>query len=162
MTGPRKPELTGAQRQQIERARRVLIWDEEGIAGASASNMEAASYAIAYGRARGTITALLAVIGELTGGALDPPQEVLDKMAARGMRELTGGPVPGVALTPAQLRIVLDALADAADYRRICISQFCGDCADSAPELCADHREAADEAAIGAYEALSAELGGGA
>ena len=130
--------LTADQRQQIDRARRALIWDEEGIAGASASNMEAASYAIAYGRSRGTITALLAVIDELTAA------------------------VSGVTLTPAQLRIVLDALADAADYRRICISQFCNDCADSAPELCADHREADDEAAIGAYEALSAELGGGA
>jgi hypothetical protein len=138
MTGPRKPELTGAQRQQIERARRVLIWDEAGIAGASASNMETASYAIAYGRARGTITALLTVIDELTVA------------------------VSGVTLTPAQLRIVLDGLADAADYRRICMSQFCDDCADSAPELCADHREADDEVAIEAYEALSAELEGGA
>jgi hypothetical protein len=74
------------------------------------------------------------------------------------------GPAPaaGVTLTPAQLRIVLDGLADAAAYRRICLSQFCGDCADSAPELCADHREADDESAIEAYEALSAELGGGA
>jgi hypothetical protein len=70
---------------------------------------------------------------------------------------------PGaVTLTPAQLRIVLDALADAADYRRICISQFCNDCADSAPELCANHIEADDESAIQAYEALSAELDGDA
>lgn len=60
--------LTADQRQQIDRARMVLIWDEEGIAGASASNMETASYAIAYGRARGIITALLAVIDELIGG----------------------------------------------------------------------------------------------
>ena len=35
-------------------------------------------------------------IGEPPGGVLGPPQEVLDKMAARGMRELTGVPVTGV------------------------------------------------------------------
>ena len=62
----------------------------------------------------------------------------------------TSPPAAGVTLTAAQMDTVLGALADAAAYRRICIGRFC-DCAGGC-----------DEAAIGAYEALAAELGGGA
>ena len=65
------------------------------------------------------------------------------------MNGSTSPPAAGVTLTAAQMDIVLGALADAAAYRRICIGQF-RDCAGGC-----------DEAAIGAYEALAAELGGG-
>ena len=64
---------------------------------------------------------------------------------------------PAATLTPGQMDTVLGALANAAAYRRIRISQFCGDCADSAPELCADHLEAA----VLAYDELTDRLFGG-
>ena len=85
-------------------------------------------------------------IDELTGGALDPPQEVLGKMAARGLRELTGAPVPGVTLTADQLRIVLDGLADAGTYR-----ELAGRC----------DEDEADFTTARAYRDLAAELTGG-
>ncbi len=88
-------------------------------------------------------------IDELTGGALDPPQEVLGKMAARGLRELTGGPVPGVTLSPAQLAIVVDGLCDGSEYRMRCAAESCDD-------------RVADVEKAQAYSDLAAELEGGA
>ena len=68
--GPRRLQLTDTQRQQIEQARVVNSSDAEKIAGlgdVSAGN-EAAVYAIAYGRAKATVAALLEVIDDLTAG----------------------------------------------------------------------------------------------
>ena len=89
----RKPELTALQRHRVERAREVAAADAETLATAydhiDPDNLVQV-HAYALGVTRATVTTLLEIIGGLTGGALDPPQEVLDRMAARGLRELTG------------------------------------------------------------------------
>ena len=65
MIGPRRLVLTDAQRQQIDQARTVAAAEAEDLAGTGS----AAVYAIAFGRARGTVATLLGIIDELTGGA---------------------------------------------------------------------------------------------
>ena len=72
MIGPRRLQLTAAQREEIERARTLAASEAEAIAGlgdAGTGNNAAAVYAIAYGRSQAAITALLGIIDELTGGA---------------------------------------------------------------------------------------------
>ena len=67
-----------------------------------------------------------------------------------------------VALTPAQLATVLDALADAETYREREGGARCADCEEAPPSagLCAEH--SADFDAAQRYHDLTAELGGGA
>ena len=65
------------------------------------------------------------------------------------MRELTGGPVPGVTLSPAQLAIVVDGLCDGSEYRMRCAAESCDD-------------RVADVEKAQAYSDLAAELEGGA
>ena len=70
MIGPRRLVLTDAQRQQIDQARTVAAAEAEDLAGTGlAGTGSAAVYAIAFGRARGTVATLLGIIDELTGGA---------------------------------------------------------------------------------------------
>ena len=72
MIGPRRLQLTDAQREQVERARTLAAADAEAIAGlgnAGTGNNAAAMYAIAYGRTKAAATALLGILDELTGGA---------------------------------------------------------------------------------------------
>ena len=63
-----------------------------------------------------------------------------------------------VTLTAEQLATVLDALADAEEYRRKEAAQWCADCESSPAEACEQHLDDLDAAS--AYEALGAELGG--
>jgi hypothetical protein len=64
----------------------------------------------------------------------------------------------GVTLTAEQLATVLDALADAGEYRRKEAAQWCADCESSPAAACGEHLDDLDAAS--AYEALGAELGG--
>jgi hypothetical protein len=62
-------------------------------------------------------------------------------------------------LTPAQLATVLDALADAADYRRACADHYCSDCEvfeEASGQRCGQHLD--DLGAAQAYDDLSAVL----
>ena len=70
MIGPRRLDLTDAQRQQIEQARTLAASEAEAIAGLgdTGTGNAAAVYAIAYGRTQAAITALLGIIDELDGG----------------------------------------------------------------------------------------------
>jgi len=70
----------------------------------------------------------------------------------------SAGPVPAVTLTAGQLATVLDALADAGEYRRKEAAQWCADCESSPAEACGQHLDDLDAAQ--AYEALGAGLGG--
>jgi uncharacterized protein YyaL (SSP411 family) len=67
---------------------------------------------------------------------------------------------PAVTLTPAQLRIVLAALADAESHRMRAAAESCGDCEIHPSGACEDHLD--HVAAAQAYHDLAAELGGGA
>lgn len=68
MTGSRGPRLSDAQRQRVQQARRVAAIDPEEMTGLGAGN-EGAMYAIAYGRTKAALLALLDIIDALTGGA---------------------------------------------------------------------------------------------
>ena len=69
--GPRKAYLTDAQRRQVEQARVVATSEAEEIAGLGdlGPGNDAVMYATALGRTRGTVTTLLQIIDEITGGA---------------------------------------------------------------------------------------------
>ncbi len=68
--GPRRLQLTEAQREEIGQARTLATSEAEAIAGLgdAGTGNQAAVYAIAYGRAKATVAALLEVIDDLTGG----------------------------------------------------------------------------------------------
>ena len=84
----------------------------------------------------------------------DDRQYALEKIE----RILLAGPAPAVTLTAGQLATVLDALADAEEYRRKEAAQWCADCESSPAEACGQHLDDLDAAQ--AYEALGAGLGG--
>ena len=71
MSAPRKPQLTDAQRYQVEQARKVASGSAADLAAGSGIDPGDLGllYSHAYGYAAGTVRDLLAVIDELTGGA---------------------------------------------------------------------------------------------
>ena len=70
MSAPRKPQLAGSQRLQVERARKTAAASAEELAmPGTAPDDLSTIYAQAFGYARGTVGELLAIIDDLTGGA---------------------------------------------------------------------------------------------
>jgi len=130
--------LTVTQEARVDGARALLAADATDLS-AGYDVIDPANLAqvngYAYGAARGAVAELLDIIGALA--------------------------VPGVTLTPAQLAIVLGALADAETYREREGSTPCLGCIDAPPSvgLCAEH--SADFDAAQAYHDLTAELTGG-
>jgi hypothetical protein len=68
--GPRRAQLTADQAATVEQARVVASAEagESAGFGDAGPGGTAAVYAIAYGRAKATVAALLEVIDQLTGG----------------------------------------------------------------------------------------------
>jgi hypothetical protein len=66
--------------------------------------------------------------------------------------------IDGLALTPEQRALVLDALADAAGWRELRGTAVCQACAEHPAELCSEHQ--ADLDRVDAYRALAARIGG--
>jgi hypothetical protein len=102
----------------------------------------------------------------------DQDQDFVDRLASRVgslewytgellvlVGDLTGG-APGTAtLTAEQLATVLNALADAADYRRACADQYCTDCEvmrEATGQACGQHLDDLDAASE--YDDLAAVL----
>ncbi len=82
-------------------------------------------------------------------------QEIAED-AATHLRMLARGARPAVTLDPVQLDRVLDALADAATYRKRQAGEACADC-DAAPDsVCGDHMDDLDLA--DAYDTMAADL----
>jgi hypothetical protein len=68
----RRPQLTELQRTQVDRARQLATANADAIAaGYDRINQDdqALVYGYAFGVARGTVSGLLEIIAELTGGA---------------------------------------------------------------------------------------------
>lgn len=80
--------------------------------------------------------------------------------AARRLRDLAAllalDAAPVAALGAFQLETVLDALADAAEYRYLHSTSSCEDCNRLEPGRCGDHDR--DEAASASYDALARQL----
>jgi hypothetical protein len=71
VSAPRKPELTESQRRHVELARKVAAASAEDLAAGSgiAPDDRAVLYSHAFGYTRATVSDLLAIIDDLTGGA---------------------------------------------------------------------------------------------
>jgi len=82
-------------------------------------------------------------------------QTIAEDTAAH-LRMLARGTKPAVTLDPVQVDRVLDALADAASYRKRQAGEACADC-DAAPEsVCGDHMDDLDLA--DAYDMVARDL----
>ncbi len=88
MSGQQRPELTAEQLHSVDLARQALA------AAEAETEWNTGRLAHHVGTLRYELSQMLVLVDQLTGGrgSLDPPQEVLDRMAARGMRELTSQP----------------------------------------------------------------------
>ena len=86
-------------------------------------------------------------------------QQIAEDAAGR-LRDLATilavGAAPVAALDAVQLETVLDALADAAEYRYLHSTASCEDCNRLEPARCADHTR--DEKASASYDALARQL----
>jgi hypothetical protein len=80
--------------------------------------------------------------------------QVLDVIDSQAPAVLAGN----FDLTPEQVRTVLDALDDAADWREFRATSTCQACAEHPAELCEEHQ--ADLDRVDAYRQVARQIGG--